>query len=49
MVNYFRKLIPNLPEMILPLLKLFDPNLPLRLKINASSEELRALFEQNHG
>ena len=32
-----------------PILKIFDPNLPIRLKIDASSEGVRALLEQNHG
>ena len=32
-----------------PILKIFDPNLPTRLKIDASSEGVGALFEQNHG
>ena len=32
-----------------PILKFFDPNLPTRLKIDASSEGLGALLEQNHG
>ena len=31
------------------ILKTFDPNLPTRLKIHASSEGLGALLEQNHG
>ena len=32
-----------------PILKIFNPNLPTRLKIDASSEGLGALLEQNHG
>ena len=32
-----------------PCLKFFDPNLPTRLKPDASSEGLGALLEQNHG
>ena len=32
-----------------PILKIFDPNLPTRLKIDASSEGVGALLEQNHG
>ena len=32
-----------------PILKMFDPNLPTRLKIDASSEGVGALLEQNHG
>ena len=32
-----------------PILKIFDPNLPIRLKIDASSEGVGALLEQNHG
>ena len=32
-----------------PILKIFDPDLPTRLKIDASSEGLGALLEQNHG
>ena len=31
------------------ILKIFDPNLPIRLKIDASSEGVAALLEQNHG
>ena len=31
-----------------PILKIFDPNLPTRLKIDASSEGVGALLEQNH-
>ena len=31
------------------ILNIFDPNLPTRLKIDTSSEELGALLEQNHG
>ena len=31
-----------------PILKMFDPNLPTRLKIDASSEGVGALLEQNH-
>ena len=30
-----------------PILKIFDPNLPLRLKIDSSPEGLGALLEQN--
>ena len=32
-----------------PCLKIFNPNLQTRLKINASSEGLGALLQQNHG
>ena len=32
-----------------PILKIFNPNLRTRLKIDASSEGLGALLEQNHG
>ena len=32
-----------------PILKIFDLNLPTRLKIDPSSEGLGALLEQNHG
>ena len=32
-----------------PILKIFDSNLPLRLKIDPRFERLRALLEQNHG
>ena len=32
-----------------PTLKVFDPNLPTRLKIYGSSEGVGALLEQNHG
>ena len=32
-----------------PILKIFDPNLSTRLKIDASSEGLGALLKQNHG
>ena len=32
-----------------PILKIFDPNLPTRLKIDASSKGVGALLEQNHG
>ena len=32
-----------------PILNIFDENLPRRLKIDASSEGLGALLEQNHG
>ena len=32
-----------------PCLKIFNPNLQTRLKINASSKGLGALLEQNHG
>ena len=32
-----------------PCLKIFNPNLQTRLKIDASSEGLGALLEQNHG
>ena len=32
-----------------PILKIFDPNLLTRLKIDASSEGLGAILEQNHG
>ena len=32
-----------------PILKIFNPNLPTRLKIDASSEGVGALLEQNHG
>ena len=32
-----------------PILKIFDPDLPTRLKIDASSEGLGALLEQNRG
>ena len=32
-----------------PILKIFDSNLPLRLKIDSSYERLRVLLEQNHG
>ena len=32
-----------------PILKVFDPNLPTRLKIYGSSEGVGALLEQNHG
>ena len=31
------------------ILKIIDPDLPLRLKIGASSEGLEALFDPNHG
>lgn len=31
------------------ILKIIDPNLPLRWKIDASSEELEAFLEQDHG
>ena len=32
-----------------PILNVFNPNLPTRSKIDASSEGLGALLEQNHG
>ena len=32
-----------------PIPKIFDPNLPLRLKFDASFEGLGALLKQNHG
>ena len=32
-----------------PILKIFDPNLPTRLKIDTSSEGVGALLEQDHG
>ena len=32
-----------------PILNIFNPNLPTRSKIDASSEGLVALLEQNHG
>ena len=32
-----------------PILKIFNPNLPTRLKIDASSEGVEALLKQNHG
>ena len=35
--------------MSVPILKIFNPNLPTGLKIDASSEEVGALLDQNHG
>ena len=32
-----------------PILKIFDPNLPTRLKIDTISEGIGALLERNHG
>ena len=40
---------PQLLVTTIPCLKIFNPNLQSRLKIDASSEGLGALLEQNHG